>query len=247
MAKKHKCPECPAGEKWAVPYADFLSLLLALFIALWAISESNPAKTEALRTEFVKIFDFTTTQTVQQESQTTEKYKGASKQKSDEIEALKQLTLTQQETIKKLKAALDQSENQVALNLPSRVEFARASAEIISADVQDYLRRMAQLSLLLPPQVKIEIRGFTDNSDTALRSFELAYARAENVMKYFIEGGVSVKNLSIKSYGLNNPLGGNPQALENNRVEIYFTIDTEDINARKSVLELIQKAQTALN
>ncbi|EOH7727165.1 TPA: hypothetical protein ACTN8D_001891, partial [Campylobacter jejuni] len=20
MAKKHKCPECPAGEKWAVPY-----------------------------------------------------------------------------------------------------------------------------------------------------------------------------------------------------------------------------------
>ncbi|EOH5259737.1 hypothetical protein ACMCYW_001727, partial [Campylobacter jejuni] len=24
MAKKHKCPECPAGEKWAVPYADFL-------------------------------------------------------------------------------------------------------------------------------------------------------------------------------------------------------------------------------
>ncbi|EOH4365753.1 hypothetical protein ACM11Q_001811, partial [Campylobacter jejuni] len=21
MAKKHKCPECPAGEKWAVPYA----------------------------------------------------------------------------------------------------------------------------------------------------------------------------------------------------------------------------------
>ncbi|ECH3963959.1 flagellar motor protein MotB, partial [Campylobacter coli] len=25
MAKKHKCPECPAGEKWAVPYADFLS------------------------------------------------------------------------------------------------------------------------------------------------------------------------------------------------------------------------------
>ena len=56
MAKKKKCPECPAGEKWAVPYADFLSLLLALFIALWAISETNPAKVEALKTEFVKIF-----------------------------------------------------------------------------------------------------------------------------------------------------------------------------------------------
>ena len=62
MAKKHKCPECPAGEKWAVPYADFLSLLLALFIALWAISKTNPAKVEALKTEFVKIFDYTSTQ-----------------------------------------------------------------------------------------------------------------------------------------------------------------------------------------
>ena len=58
MAKKKKAQECPAGEKWAVPYADFLSLLLALFIALYAISAINKAKIEALKTEFIKIFDF---------------------------------------------------------------------------------------------------------------------------------------------------------------------------------------------
>lgn len=61
MAKKKKCPDCPAGEKWAVPYADFLSLLLALFIALWAISSTAAADSEALKSEFVKIFDFTLT------------------------------------------------------------------------------------------------------------------------------------------------------------------------------------------
>ncbi|EOS9646025.1 flagellar motor protein MotB, partial [Campylobacter jejuni] len=115
MAKKHKCPECPAGEKWAVPYADFLSLLLALFIALWAISKTNPAKVEALKTEFVKIFDYTSTQTVKEESKTQEKYKGAAKEESDELKSLKQMTMTQQETIKRLQAALDQSDNQVAL------------------------------------------------------------------------------------------------------------------------------------
>mgnify|MGYP000387921959 CR=1 FL=1 len=48
MAKKKKCPECPAGERWAVPYADFLSLLLALFIALYAISSQNKDKLKAL-------------------------------------------------------------------------------------------------------------------------------------------------------------------------------------------------------
>ncbi|MBM0636785.1 flagellar motor protein MotB [Campylobacter sp. VicNov18] len=241
MAKKHKCPECPAGEKWAVPYADFLSLLLALFIALWAISKTNPAKVEALKTEFIKIFDYTSTQTVQEESKTQEKYKGASKEESDELKSLKQMTMTQQEVIERLQAALDQSDNQIALNLPSKIQFERGSDQIISADVQDYLKRMVELTTYLPPQAKIEIRGYTDNSDSTLRSYELAYKRAENVLKYFIEGAVNLKNISIKSYGLNNPINANPQALENNRVEIYFKVDTTDTNTQKSVLELINK------
>ena len=243
MAKKHKCPECPAGEKWAVPYADFLSLLLALFIALWAISESNPAKTEALKTEFVKIFDYTTTQTVEQDTKNQQEFKGASKQKEDELKELKLTIISQQETIKRLQAALDQSENQIALNLPSRIEFQRGSAEIVSNDIKDFLKRMVQLSLQMPPQVKIEIRGYTDNSDTASRSFDLAYERAKNVLDYFVNGGVSVKNLSIKSYGLNNPLEDNPSLVNNNRVEIYFKVDTEDTNAQKSVLQIIQQAK----
>ncbi|MBK1972058.1 flagellar motor protein MotB [Campylobacter sp. TTU-622] len=241
MAKKHKCPECPAGEKWAVPYADFLSLLLALFIALWAISKSNPAKVEALKTEFIKIFDYTTTQTIQEESKNQEKYKGAAKIESDEIEALKQRITTQQDTIKKLQAALDQSNNEVALNLPSKILFQRGSAEIVSADIKDYLKRMAQLALNLPPQTKIEIRGYTDNSDTILRSFDLGYERAQSVLKYFIDGGVNIKNLSVKSYGFNEPLQNNPTTLNNNRVEIYFKVDSDNEAAQKSILELIHR------
>ena len=64
MAKKKKCPECPAGERWAVPYADFLSLLLALFIALYAISSQNKDKLKALSKSFSEIFEFTPASTV---------------------------------------------------------------------------------------------------------------------------------------------------------------------------------------
>ncbi len=243
MAKKVKCPECPAGEKWAVPYADFLSLLLALFIALWAISKTNPAKVEALKTEFVKIFDYTATQTVQEQTKDTYKYKGSQEEKDDELNKLKQMAMNQQEIIKKLQAALDQSENQEILNLPSKVEFARGSAEIVSVDVQDYLKRMAQLISYLPPQVEIEIRGYTDNSDTTIRSYDLGYARAENVLKYLMEGGVNTKNISLKSYGLNSPINGDPQALENNRAQIYFKVDIKDNDAKQSVLDLIEKSK----
>lgn len=243
MAKKVKCPECPAGEKWAVPYADFLSLLLALFIALWAISKTNPAKVEALKTEFVKIFDYTATQTIQQQNQDTHKFKGSQEEKDDELNKLKKMTLTQQEIIKKLQATLDQSDNQEILNLPSKVEFKKNSSEIESADIQDYLKRIAQLISYLPPQVKIEIRGYTDNSESSLRSYELGYARAQSVLKYLMEGGINTKNITLKSYGLNDPLNGNPQALENNRVEIYFKVDTQDKDAKQSVLNLIQKSK----
>ncbi|MEF3192195.1 MAG: hypothetical protein K6347_06605, partial [Campylobacterales bacterium] len=55
MAKKKKC-ECPAGERWAVPYADFLSLLLALFIALYAIASVNQSKAKMMAETFRVIF-----------------------------------------------------------------------------------------------------------------------------------------------------------------------------------------------
>ena len=69
MAKK--CPkcECPAGEKWAVPFADFLSLLLALFIALYALASVNVEKQKALKEEFVKIYSFADTNSMEQKDE----------------------------------------------------------------------------------------------------------------------------------------------------------------------------------
>lgn len=40
MARKKKCPE-EVSEKWAIPYADFLTLLLCLFIALFAMVQAG--------------------------------------------------------------------------------------------------------------------------------------------------------------------------------------------------------------
>lgn len=240
MAKKHKCPECPAGEKWAVPYADFLSLLLALFIALWAIADSNPSKAQALKTEFIQIFDYTASQTVRQESDNNQRFKGQSRRPQDEIDALKSLTESQQELIQKLRQMLDQSENQVALQLPARVEFERGSAEILGADKSDFLKYMVDFTLKLPPTVQVEIRGYTDNSDTAANSFVLGFERANAVAQFFINGGVSTKNLTIKSFGLNDPIENTDISdTRNNRAEIYFKIEHIDEETKKSVLESI--------
>ncbi|WP_139453936.1 flagellar motor protein MotB [Campylobacter armoricus] len=240
MGKKHKCPECPAGEKWAVPYADFLSLLLALFIALWAISESNPAKTEALKTEFVKIFEFTASNPLEKESEVHNKYSAPSNANVEELEKLKKLSITQQENIEKLKAALDQRENNIILNLPARVEFARGSIQIDSADVQDFLKRIGEVLKRMPPQAQIELRGYTDASDKdPKRNFDLASKRAQVVADYLISRGINPTQLIIVSFGDNFPLTTNKEDEINNRVEFYIRVDSSDNQTKKSVLDQI--------
>lgn len=244
MAKlipKKKCPACPAGEKWAVPFADFLSLLLALFIALWAISETSSAKLEALQTAFVKIFDYPATQPVKDKpSKNIQKAKGPSNSK--ELKELKRLTTSQQETIARLRAALDQQENKVTLDLPAYVQFQRGTTTVQTDDVKDFLKRISELAKRMPPQVKIEVAGYTDNSDkNSLRDYKLGFERSLVVLKYLLENGISEKNLSIKSFGMNKPLNNNPAPTENNRVEIKFKVDAKDANTQRSVLEQIKQ------
>ncbi|EHZ4885219.1 flagellar motor protein MotB [Campylobacter lari] len=240
MGKKHKCPECPAGEKWAVPYADFLSLLLALFIALWAISESNPAKTEALKTEFVKIFEFTASSPLEKESEVHNKYSAPSNANVEELEKLKKLSITQQENIEKLKAALDQRENNVVLNLPARVEFTRGSTQIDSTDVQDFLKRISEVLKRMPTQAQIEIRGYTDASDKdPKRNFDLASKRAQVVADYLVSSGINSSQLVVVSYGDNYPLTQNKEDEMNNRVEFYIRVDSSDNTIKQSVLDRI--------
>ena len=86
MAKK--CPKCegPAGEKWAVPFADFLSLLLALFIALYALASVNIEKQKALKEEFVKIYSFNTLSQTLAEPQEDEESATTDKETDKEIQ-----------------------------------------------------------------------------------------------------------------------------------------------------------------
>jgi chemotaxis protein MotB len=61
MAKKHHCPhhEEHADETWLIPYADLLTLLLALFIVLFASSNVDKAKVERLAEVFADAFGST--------------------------------------------------------------------------------------------------------------------------------------------------------------------------------------------
>lgn len=243
MAKKKKCPECPAGEKWAVPYADFLSLLLALFIALWAISSTSSADSEALKTEFIKIFDFTLTSPLP--SNQDDINDNEVENESGAISQTSSVTTAEIQQMAEEGGILEQMEMGLSLRLPSNLFFESGSAEINNSDVYLYLQRMTAIIKKLPDYVKIDVRGYTDNAPLPIGSrykdnYELSSARSLAVMKNLIKNGISPERISFSGYGEHQAVAPNDSPInraKNNRVEVFFFVDQKDVPATQSILE----------
>lgn len=242
MAKKKKCDECPAGEKWAVPYADFLSLLLALFIALWAISSTAESDSEALKTEFVKIFDFTLTSPLpSNEDDISDNEVDGSSAAGDSSS----VTAAEIEQMAEEGGILEQMEMGMSLRLPSNIFFDAGNAEINNSDVFLYLQRMSAIIKKLPDYVKIDVRGYTDDTPLPRDSrykdnYELSSARSLSVMKNLIKNGISPERISFSGYGEHQAIAPNDSPInraKNNRVEIFFFVDPKDAPVAQSILE----------
>lgn len=137
MAKK--CPkcECPAGEKWAVPFADFLSLLLALFIALYALASINIEKQKALKEEFIKIYGFNAAADTLKEQEDTEK--SMTDKPTDNAEEGKNpaldgaiAQLNELENQQEQGGNLQEKINGTFMSLPAQLLFESGKAEITS-------------------------------------------------------------------------------------------------------------------
>lgn len=245
---KKKHADHGVSEKWAIPYADFLSLLLALFIALYAISAQNKAKVEALKKEFLKIFDYPE---LAKKIPPTTKNEPFGKSKEDvretsssaspiSLESVPQFSRLVQEGV-----ALEQIERGIKLELPSSLNFHPNVATIDNHEMRDYIRDIARIIKQLPDGVKINVRGFTDNSALPMDSlfpdhFSLGSERAKNVANLLIENGVDPKKISMTSFGANSPLYPNTSVenrARNNRVEIFISTDENAVDAVKSVLD----------
>lgn len=249
MAKKHKCKkvECPPGEKWAVPTADFFSLLLALFIALYAIASTNKEKIRALKEEFVKIYDYAPvpeaiTPVVNEVSESkptpndTANPAGAApvaeggsllvgspptKSTDGVSESVKKI----QQDLKNASMGvgpLDQSMDGVLLKLPTSIPFRGANATIDNEELHLFLRRVTDIINTLPPSVDISIRGYTDDQPLPkgtpyTDNIELSAKRAETVMRELIRNGVAAERLSTAGFGSAKPIVENTN--EENRAK----------------------------
>ncbi|MDD2828549.1 MAG: flagellar motor protein MotB [Sulfuricurvum sp.] len=239
MAKKKKCKpcECAAGEKWAVPTADFFSLLLALFIALYALASVNKEKMRAVKEEFVKIYDYAPAP--QEISPVTPMDPVSSEEPSDQgssgklpvsqggavldttaslndgkTEASSQQEDEQMQNASVGEGALDQSMDGVLLKLPATITFRGSNATLDDEEMHRFVKRVADIIKTLPPTVDISVRGYTDNqtlpAGSAYRdNLELSSARASTVVRELVQDGVPPERLSSAGFGAGKPLASN--------------------------------------
>ncbi len=74
------------------------------------------------------------------------------------------------------------------------------------------------------PEVKVEIRGYTDSVGGWELNQTLSQRRANSVKKYLVNSGIQGERLLAKGYGEADPIASNKSAggrAENRRIEFH--------------------------
>ena len=234
--KKHKKHEEHIDESWLVPYADILTLLLALFIVLFASSSVDQTKLEQMSAVFNEIFTSGTgvmdnpavVQTVNGSS--SQLQSGASKYMEDQ-DRLKESQNRVEEFI-----AINELEKQfetkmtdegLLITIRDSVLFDMGRAEL-KAEYATIADELSQLLMFDPPR-NIVITGHTDNVPINTNEFDsnwdLSVMRAVNFMKEVVSGNEELdsKYFSVKGYGEYSPIASNDTEEgreKNRRVEV---------------------------
>jgi len=106
----------------------------------------------------------------------------------------------------------------------NNIFFEQSKAEMLP-ESESELERLYQL-MENNPGMEIKLRGHTDNRGYYKSNLELSQKRADAVMEYLIDRGVSRSRLSAKGYGPTMPVATNntPEGrAQNRRVEIEVT------------------------
>lgn len=236
-SKRHKKHEEHADESWLVPYADILTLLLALFIVLFAASTVDEAKMDKMSQVFDQIFDggtgFLDKTAVIQEGQAVNGLTEEEKAYLEDQEALKEIQSQVDNFI-----AVNELEDTFVTSMTDEGLLITIRDSVLfdpgKADIKpEYLAVADELSQILemdPPR-HIVITGHTDNVPQKSAQFssnwDLSVMRAVNLLKIIIERNPNLdpSYFSAKGYGEYNPIASNDTAegrSQNRRVDVLI-------------------------
>ena len=232
MRKKKEHHEEHVDEAWLLPYSDMLTLLLALFIVMFAMGQTDEAKFKAMAKEFNVIFSGGTGMMQNDGSSMVPMETTGGPGKSDaeveedtmaKVKDMLEQEIKQEGYVDKIK--VDLNAEGLEITIQDVALFNSGDAEVIK-DVSPILTKIS--GMLNGLDNKIRVVGHTDNvpiNNGNFRSnWELSAMRAINVMNYMVSTGqISQANVSIEAYGEQMPKYSNSTEdgkAKNRRVEI---------------------------
>lgn len=214
-------------ERWLVSYADFITLLFAFFVVMYAVSSVNEGKYRVLSSSLVSAFksnqspnsppatEFSpllsqhpppgdpiklTDHQGTQKIKNQEKMRGMAK---NILQALEPLVKDGRVRITQNALGISVEINASVLFAPGQAKLAESSSLTLQA-VANQIRGHAH---------EIRVEGHTDNLPIHTESYpsnwELSTARASSVIRLFIERGVEAHRLTAIGYGENKPIESN--------------------------------------
>lgn len=215
--------------RWVVSYADFVTMLLALFMVMWAMGGISNDKIKATNKNVEKVFA-SSTKNVKFSQNLTSTNSNFNSQKSSDTglsEQDKILEVLQKNPTLKNKTKLLKGNKGAIIRLNDKMLFSAGSA-IIKPDVLSTLDNIAAELKTLNNFIIIE--GHTDSTPISTKQFpsnwELSTARATNIINYLVKkDGLAPKKLSAVGYGEYMPIAPNTSyegKTQNRRVDIII-------------------------
>lgn len=253
MARRKRPEDHDNHERWLVSYADFITLLFAFFVVMYAISSINEGKYRVMSDSIVDAFKNAPTSSrplrlapPQQEGGGTievlpqpESGQAREKPGSDPREqrrvrmkrVAQDLLGVMDALVKDGQVRVTESDLGITVQINASLLFAPAQADLNQTSVE-VLRAVGRV--LAQDTHKIRIEGHTDNlpinTPAYPSNWELSSARASSVTRLFVDNGVDPQRLVVVGYADNRPVDSNetPEGrARNRRVTVMILAENE--------------------
>jgi chemotaxis protein MotB len=252
MARKKIHEEHENLERWLVSYADFITLLFAFFVVMYAISSVNEGKYRVLSDSIVQAFQ--QKQTSDKMIDMTQKNESilpgtgkpigiatpfkveSGKKASPETEHMKSIAKdvmgAMSSLVKQGQVKVTQSPRGITVEINASTLFPSGEATLQPASAQAL---SAVAKVLAETDNPIQVEGHTDDipikSPIYPSNWELSSARAAAVVRLLAEQGVPASRMVAIGYADNKPLDTNatPEGrARNRRVNVLILNKVED-------------------
>lgn len=228
--RRREEPEEYGHERWLVSYADFITLLFAFFVVMYAVSSINEGKYRVLSETLNSVFaDSSRNPNLPSaaaalpaseplpiappipEPIPISPVRATSDPGEGQLGRLRRLLSISLETyLKSGQVEIGGDGDRIEVRIKSKLLFGSGSTQLNRAAMAA-LRDVARILVPLPNAIQVE--GHTDNVPISTRQFpsnwELSAARAASVVHFMTRLGIDAERLAAVGYGEHRPLASN--------------------------------------